>query len=436
MRGSTFTTHVIRFLSPFRLSTFLFLVVLTALLAPSSSNGSCLEAQESKDSDLVALPELYGYKLPKERTLLFRAQFDPTVTKLIRDLRRIPAIHTSDTASSLILEKYLHRKSRAIQTEYCYIESDWMTDRDLEMLAAVAQATALATRALFETSWTKQIKQVVLEKREDYYALVDAWSESPTCKSQARQFDSVFIGEYRCGARAQIANVLSLVIADAVTRNEPASFYVQEALREGLHVFVTSMIALHYETFVSPTVTTPSTRRASAVDLLFETAKQYMTSTPRDNLETVLDSELNTLTLPRLSVAFSFINFLLEGDTGRWTAFHKSLESAWTADTTPDSNPERRKKALRVAVNEGLNSSLHDLDKQLQEFVSTHYLLLEDLAALLNINREIADSVFQGFLKVCELKRSQKPVSEKGERLYQEIQARIDKKLHASGQRF
>jgi predicted house-cleaning noncanonical NTP pyrophosphatase (MazG superfamily) len=311
-----------------------------------------------------------------------------------------------------------------------------MTDRDLEMLAAVAQATAIATRALFETSWTKQIKQVVLEKREDYYALVDAWSESATCKNQARKFDSVFIGEYRCGARAQITNVLSLVIADAVTRNEPPSFYVQEALREGLHVFVTSMIALQYETFVSPTVTTPSTRRASAVDLLFTTAKEYLASTPRETLETILDSELNTLTLQRLSVAFAFINFLLDGDRERWTAFHKSLESAWSADTTPENNPERRKKALRLAVDEGLKSNLKDLDKQLQEFVTKRFLYLDDLAELLEINREVADSVWQGFRKVCELKRSQKPVSEKGERLFHDIQGRIDKKLQVSGQKF
>jgi predicted house-cleaning noncanonical NTP pyrophosphatase (MazG superfamily) len=196
------------------------------------------------------------------------------------------------------------------------------------------------------------------------------------------------------------------------------------------------MIALQYETFVSPTVTTPSTRRASAVDLLFATAKDYLTSAPRENLETILDSELNTLTLQRLSVAFAFIHFLLEGDRERWTAFHKNLESAWAADTTPENNPERRKKALRSAVSEGLKSTLRDLDKQLQEFVSKRYLSLEDLAEVLEINHEVADSVFQGFRKVCELKRAQKPVSEKGERLYQDIQGKIDKKLQAGGQKF
>src|SRR5690348_16349108 len=109
------------------------------------------------------------------------------------------------------------------------------------------------------------------------------------------------------------------------------------------------MIALQYETFVSPSVTTPSTRRASAVDLLFATAKDFLVSTPRETLEIILDSELNTLTLERLSVAFAFINFLLKGDRERWTRFHKALESAWAEDSTPLNNPERRKKALRSA---------------------------------------------------------------------------------------
>ena len=65
----------------------------------------------------------------------------------------------------------------------------------------------------------------------------------------------------------------------------------------------------------------------------------------------------------------------------------------------------------------------------MNEFVARDYLLEVELARLCGIDRECADSVFSGFEKVCELRRQGKPVSEKGDRIYQDILGRVRKKL-------
>jgi hypothetical protein len=63
--------------------------------------------------------------------------------------------------------------------------------------------------------------------------------------------------------------------------------------------------------------------------------------------------------------------------------------------------------------------------------VTKNYLLEEELAKAVGLDRETSESIFAGFQKVCELKREGKPVSEKGERIYKDLTDRLKTKLES-----
>src|SRR5436190_10046469 len=251
--------------------------------------------QEKAPEDFIKLPELRAYKLTKDEYLVFNARVPKEYVEFLRELRKVNAVHPEGTPSSLIIEKYLGKKALAVETTLCYFESDWLTNDDLALLAAIAGRTIVATQSLFGNTWTHSIKEVILSKPDEYHRLFDKWCDSDAIKKRARQFDSVFVGEYRCGYRSQVAKALSIVVADSVSRNLPSSFFAQDALREGLHTLIGSTVTLNYETYVAADVTTPSSREVTAINSLFESAREYLSRPHRDSLELVLKSELNVL---------------------------------------------------------------------------------------------------------------------------------------------
>jgi hypothetical protein len=405
------------------------LIVAWLLASPS------LHAQEKDREEFVKLPELMGHKLPKDEYLIFNARVDRAHAEFIRSLRKVPTVHPEGVPTSLIIEKYLHKKSQAIETDFCYLESEWITAEELATLAAVVRKMTLITRDLFKFEDTAPIKEVLVKTKEDYYSLVDAWAESDKARKQARHALSAFVGKYRCGYRAEFYEALTLVAADAVTANLDPSFWSHAALKEGLHTYLGSQLTADYVHYFSLDATTPAPKRITGVELLIETAKEYLSRSKRDSLDIILRSELNTLSPERLSVAFALINFILEKKRDRWEIFRSTLATE-SSENGKLKGPEGRWAALVQAIKVAFDLGIQDLEKELQNFTATHYLYTEEIAALLGIDRECADSTFQGFVTICELKRAKKPVSEKGEKLYQDILGRMEKKLQTASEKF
>jgi hypothetical protein len=396
---------------------------------------SPISAQEKDHEEFIKLPELTAYKLPKDEFLILNARVDRAHAEVIRTLRKVPAVHPEGVPTSLIIEKYLHRKSQAVETEFCYLESDWLTPEELAILAAVARKATLFTQDLFKNEKTAPTKEVLLRKQEDYYALVDAWSDSAKVKKQARHATSALVGSHRCGYRAEFSQALTLVAADAVTVNVEPYFWNQAALTEGLHSYLGSQLALNYEHYFSLDETTPLPKRVMGVGLLHEIAREYLSRPKRDSLETVLRCELNTINPERLSVAFALINFILEKKRDRWETFRSTLATE-SSENGKLKGPEGRWAALVQAIKVAFDLGIQELDKELQDFTAKHYLYTEEIATLLGMDREGAESTFQGFVTICELKRAKKPVSEKGEKLYQDILGRMEKKLQTASEKF
>lgn len=378
---------------------------------------------------------MLAYKLPKDEYLVFNARIGHPGANLIRSIRRVPAVHPEGTPTSLFFEKYLHKKSSAIKTEFCYIETDWLKPEELAMVAAVANHTVLFTQKLVGTHSASSIHLVLAQKQEDYYALVDAWANSDKVRREARSAASAIIGEFRCGHRKDLLEVLVLAAADAVSDNLEPYLWNQHILSEGIHTFITSQLTLSYEHYISIESTTPNARREASVRQLHELAREYLCRPKREPLENILRSDLNSLNPDRLSVAFALVHYILETHIDHWDHFLALLKKESIEDAKLK-GPEGLWAALLKSISEAFGMTILELDSALQEFAAKHYLYTEEIATLLGVDRECAESSFQGFTKICELKRLKKPVSEKGEKLYQEILGRIDKKLQASAERF
>jgi hypothetical protein len=228
--------------------------------------------------------------------------------------------------------------------------------------------------------------------------------------------------------------VLTLAAADAVSANLEPQFWNQPALSEGLHTFITTFLGLGFEHYISVDVTTPSSRREAGVRQLFETAREYLSRTQHDSLEAILRSELNALGPERRSVAIAFVHFILETQRDHWQEFLSVLDRE-SYQNGELKGPEGRWLALKQAIKEAFNLSIEDLERNLQDFASKRYLYTEEIATLIGADRDCAESSFQAFVKICELKRQKKPVSDKGEKLYREILDRMEKKLQAGGEK-
>lgn len=390
--------------------------------------------QEAPKENQVPLPELFGYKVGNDHILL-GCRLGPEQSAFVRKLRAIPVTPSDTVVTSLLFDRYLHKKSNAVATEFCYIESDWISKEELAVLASIARHGALQTKDLFQTKGTSVLKEVFVKDTDDYRALVDAWADSDRIKRQARKLGSVCIGEYRCGNRADFSSALSLVMADSVNRNAPEYLYYQDCLSEAMHAFVTSFVVVRHETFMSTEATTPVTKRDITMNPLFEAAKEYLLRPTRDSLENILNSELNALTLERLSVGVAFITFLMNAGTEKWRAFWVSMERE-SIEAGKIKGPEGRRAALRTAIKDTFQTDFEGLDKQLQGFVSKNYLYPEELGVLIGVDRECDASAYKAFAKACEAKRAKKAITEKQERVHADILGRIEKKLRSHGEKF
>ena len=152
-------------------------------------------------------------------------------------------------------------------------------------------------------------------------------------------------------------------------------------------------------------------------------------------MDAVLRSELNELNQERLSIALTFVHYILQMKRDHW----KELISVMRRESYEAGKlkgPEGRWSALLTAIKEAFGMGLKELDQELQRFASTHYLYPEEIAKLIGVDRDTDESSFEGYVKICELKRKKEPVSEKGEKLFQAIQDRVQKKILANGEKF
>ncbi|HXX93517.1 MAG TPA: hypothetical protein VEN81_07780, partial [Planctomycetota bacterium] len=83
------------------------------------------------------------------------------------------------------------------------------------------------------------------------------------------------------------------------------------------------------------------------------------------------------------------------------------------------------------ALKEVLELDLRGLEAELKKFTGSSYLWTEELARQVGLPQECAESTYAGFETICRLKREGKPVSEKGQRIYDEILKRLERKLGA-----
>ena len=397
----------------------------------ASSVSWCQEAPKEKP---VTLPELFGYRVGTEHIVL-GCKLGADQSAFVRKLREIPLTSSDAVVTSLIFDRYLHKKSNAVATDYCYIESDWILKEELDVLASIARHGALRTQELFQTKATGVLKEVFVKDIEDYRALVDAWADSDRIKRQARQLESVIIAGTRCGTRPDFSSALSLVMADSVKGNAPQYLYHQSCLGEAMHAFLTSFVALRHETFMSTEATTPVTKRDNAMNPLFEAAKEYLLRPTRDSLESILNSELNALTFERLSVGVALINYLMNAGTDKWRAFWECMERE-SMEAGKIKGPEGRRAALRTAIKDTFQTDFEGLDQLLKGFVSKMYVYPEELGVLIGVDRECDAVAYKIFVKACEAKRAKKALPEKQERVYADILGRIEKKLRSHGEKF
>lgn len=411
---------------------FLFIA---ANLCGSGVGSPVASSQDKPADDLVKLPELSAYRIPKDEYLIFNSRFGRETAEFIRALRKVPAVHPEGVPTSLIFEKYLHRKSAAVETDSCYIETDWLSAEELAVVASVVRQAIEFTTRLARKKTKDPIKLVIARKQEDYYALVDAWAETDRAKREARDLASTVIGEFRCGFRKDASAVLTLAAADSVCDNVEPYLFSQKALREGLHTYITSFLTLGYEHYFSTDATSPASKQESGIQSLFQTAREVLSRPKHESLETVLRSDLNSINAERLSIAFALIHFILETKRDKWDSFLTLLERE-SSENGKLKGPEGLWNALAKAMTEAFGLNVVEMEKALQEFVTKHYLYTDEVATLIGVDRECADASFQGFTKICELKRLKKPVSEKGEKLYQDILGKIDRKLQKSCEKF
>jgi len=409
---------------------FLAFFILVGLHRPSLG-----QQQEGQSVEFVTHTDVVGYKLPSGEYLFSNVRLGGQIADHIRDLRKVPKVKSEGEPTSLIIEKYLHKHSQAIETQFCYLESDWLSVQELTVAAAVGQKVMLVTQNLFKNKSIGPFKGVITKRQEEYLALIDAWAESERVKKQARHAGHMFVGSYRCAYRDTFLDVLTLVSADSVLGNLEQYFRKQEALSQGLHTFVTGIMGLGYEHYIALDVTTPVTVRDLAIRQLFEIARDYLSHPKRDTLEMILRCELNDLNPERLSVAVALVHFMLETEKDHWNCFLATLKRE-SSENGKLKGPEGRWSALLTAIKEAFGMGLKELDQELQRFASTHYLYPEEIAKLIGVDRDTDESSFEGYVKICELKRKKGPVSEKGEKLFQAIQDRVQKKILANGEKF
>jgi len=391
--------------------------------------GGGIPAQEHAPEDTsVRLPEVPAFRMSDGRYLLFSMRLDKPHFDYLRDLRRLGAAPAGGEPASLVFDTLLHRRSKAFDTELCYVESDWMSAGDLAASASLVHRSEKLLGDLFGPLRVSKRRYVVTDTKEHYLELVDKRAADEATRQKARHVHSLPVGDTRCGYEKDVPEALSMVVTDLVMNWSPPSLAAPSALREGIHVYLSAVLTGDFHCVVSLTATSPDRRGKGRVEELIGSAREFLSRPKRESLEEILRTELNAITLERLSVMFAMIDFLLRTRRDRWPDFVRRLEAESQEDGKLK-GAEGLHQALRTALKESMDLELQDLEARLKEFVAREYLLEVELARLCGIDRECAESVFSGFEKVCELRRQGKPVSEKGDRIYQDILGRVRKKL-------
>jgi hypothetical protein len=389
-----------------------------------------LAAQDAVPGKLAPIPEVRAYGLPDDRVLVFASRMDRSHYDFLRTLRSVPAQDSRGEPTSMIIPKHLKKPARAFDTERCYVESSWMSPEQLAVAAALVHRAGPALAELLGTRPPDKLNYVVMADEGEYHALVDAWAEDDRTKRGARFVSSTFVARYRVGYDAEPAPMYATAVSDAVARACPSSFRRQEALVQGLGAYVSAFLAGRFAIFVSLDVTTKQGRGHEPVEGLMRTAREYFARPRREDLGAVLRSELNAMTAEKLAVAFAMVDYLLRTRRSAWAGFARIVERE-SYDGRTLKGPEGCHEALKTGLRETMGLELAELDAALKEFTSREYLTEEDLARMTGVQSECAESAFEGFLKVSELRRRGKPVSGRGEEIYRQIRARIEKKLEA-----
>jgi hypothetical protein len=284
---------------------------------------------------------------------------------------------------------------------------------------------------LFGSLRPKKRRYLVTHTRDNYYELVDHLAgddEKP--KKTARLVHSLPVGpDTRVAFEPNPEESLAGVVTDLVMNWSPESIAAPTPFREGLHVYLSALLTGEFHFVVSLKETSPlGDHRSGRVGLLISKARDVLSRAKHDSLESILKSEINAITLEKISVLFAMVDYLLRTKRDRFPEYVQMLEKE-SHDGEKLKGPEGLYEAQKKALKEVLGFELEDLETKLREFVAKNYLLEEELARFVGIDRESSDTIFEGFEKVCQLRREGKPVSEKGDRIYQEMVERFKRKL-------
>jgi hypothetical protein len=383
-----------------------------------------------QDPALAEIPDVRASALPGDRVLVFASRMEKAHAGYLASLRKVPALEPKGEPTSLVIPRHLKRPARAFDADRLYLESDWMSSEELAVAAALVDRAARASCELLGTPDIEKVRYVVTRTRDDYHALVDAWSEDDRVKRGARFVSSTFVDRTRAGFAAEAEEVYATAVSDAVGRACPPSFRRQDALVQALEAYVSSFLTGRFVVFVSLDVTTKEGRGRGPVEALMRTARDYLQRPKRDDLGTVLRSELNAITVERLAVAFAAVDYLLRTKRGAWARFAETVERE-SRQGKELKGPDGCHEALKAGLREAMGLELAELETALKDFTSREYLWEEDVARATGVQRECAESAFEGFVKVCELLRQGKPVSGRGEEIHRQVWGRVEKKLEA-----
>jgi hypothetical protein len=383
----------------------------------------------------VRLPEMPAYRLEDGRYLVASMRVGKDHFEFLKDLRRVPAIESRGIPSQTVIEKHLQRKAASFDSALCYVESDWMKPEDLSTEGALVHRTSAAFRDLVGVTGDARVCHVVVREREDYFRLVDGWSTLEREKKEARHFASIFVGDHRVGHEDRIEEAWSIAVGDTARLSVGNGFRRQTAFNEALGVYFEAFLVGTLTCYVSGGVTTPRGRRLGSVEDLVHAARGHFGRRQREGLDFILKSELNAMTLERLSAAFALVDYLLRTKRDRWREFHRLVDER-SMEAGKVKGPEGRFEALVSALREAMEIEWEGLEARLGEFVAGNYLYPEDVARLVKVDQDCAGSAFAGYLRMCELKREGKGISEKGERIWMQIQDRVRRKLEAFREHF
>lgn len=392
---------------------------------------SAWPAQDEPPRKPLRLPEVPAYRISDDRCLLFTMRVEKAHFEYLEGIRRLEAAPPLAELPPPVLPDILKRPAPAFGTELSYFESDWLNHEDLETAAALLHRMEKTLGDLLGPIKARKRRYLITHTQEAYYEVVDHLAgDDERTKKTARLVHSLPVGDTRVSSEPNPEEAFSVIVTDLVMTWSPPSIAAPTPLREGIHIYLSALLTGEFHYVVSLKETSPLGARKGKVGLLISRAREVFSRPKREPLETVLKSEINALSVDRLSVLFALVDYLLRTKRDRFPDLVRMLEKE-SHEGDKLKGPEGLIQAQKKALVDVLGFSVEELDAKLKEFVAREYLLEEEIARALGIDRESSDTIFEGFEKVCQLRREGKPVSEKGDRIYQEIVERVKRKLAA-----